>query len=78
MRGEFDQQLIARLNAVGIAGDPCAFADPAYVFRWGSTGACARMNSSGTISPSIASGVRTHFSSGFGRRGVLSFWVVRL
>jgi hypothetical protein len=39
LRGDFDQQLIARLNAVGFAGDPCEFADPAYVFRWGSTGA---------------------------------------
>ena len=37
MRGDFDQKLIARLNAVGVAGDPCEFADPAYVFRWGST-----------------------------------------
>ncbi len=39
MRGDFDQQLISRLNAVGVAGDPCEFAAPAYLFRWGSTGA---------------------------------------
>ncbi len=39
LRGDFDQQLIARLNSRGIAGDPCEFATPAYLFRWGSTGA---------------------------------------
>jgi hypothetical protein len=39
LRGDFDQQLIARLNSLGIAGDPCAVASPSYIFRWGSTGA---------------------------------------
>ena len=39
LRGDFDQQLISRLNGFGIPGDPCAAASPAYVFRWGSTGA---------------------------------------
>jgi glycosyltransferase involved in cell wall biosynthesis len=39
MRGDFDQQLIARLNSLGIARDPCEFATPAYLFRWESTGA---------------------------------------
>lgn len=38
-RGDFDQQLIVKLNAVGIPGDPCSVAGPGYVFRWGSTGA---------------------------------------
>jgi len=39
LRGDFDQQLIARLNGLGYAADPCAVASPSYVFRWGSTGA---------------------------------------
>ena len=39
LRGDFDQQLIARLNTIGPAGDPCHLATPAYIFRWGSTGA---------------------------------------
>ena len=39
MRGDFDQQLIARLTAVGPSADPCSVAEPAYVFRWGSTDA---------------------------------------
>jgi hypothetical protein len=39
LRGDLDQQLIARLYAIGVAGDPCEFADPSYIFRWGSTGA---------------------------------------
>jgi hypothetical protein len=39
LRGDFDQQLSSRLNAVGTPGDPCKFTDPAYVFRWESTGA---------------------------------------
>ena len=39
LRGDFDQQLISKLNAVGIPGDPCSVAGPGYVFRWGSTGA---------------------------------------
>ena len=36
-RGDFDQQIIARLNAVGVAGDPCQWARPSYDFRWSST-----------------------------------------
>ncbi|MBL8808538.1 MAG: glycosyltransferase family 2 protein [Planctomycetaceae bacterium] len=39
MRGDFDQQLIARFTGLGPAGDPCALASSSYVFRWGSTGA---------------------------------------
>ena len=39
LRGDFDQQLIAKLNTVGLLGDPCLVAKPGYVFRWGSTGA---------------------------------------
>jgi hypothetical protein len=39
LRGDFDQQLVARLNGLGIAADPCSVASPSYVFRWGSTGA---------------------------------------
>lgn len=39
LRGDFDQQLIARLNSIGPAGDPCLLAAPSYVFRWSSTGA---------------------------------------
>jgi hypothetical protein len=38
-RGDFDQQLIARLNAIEAPGDPCQFADPSYIFRWGQTNA---------------------------------------
>ncbi|MFM7925469.1 MAG: glycosyltransferase, partial [Planctomycetaceae bacterium] len=38
-RGDFDQQLIARLNAIERPGDPCQFADPSYIFRWGQTNA---------------------------------------
>ena len=38
MRGDFDQQLLARLNATGPPADPSAFAAPGYIFRWGSTG----------------------------------------
>ena len=38
-RGDFDQQLIARLNAIERPGDPCQFADPSYIFRWGKTNA---------------------------------------
>jgi hypothetical protein len=38
-RGDFDQQLIARLNAIEPPGDPCQFADPSYIFRWGQTNA---------------------------------------
>ena len=39
LRGDFDQQLIARLTALGSAGDPCVFTSPSYIFRWRSTGA---------------------------------------
>jgi hypothetical protein len=39
LRGDFDQQLIARFNAAGMASDPCQLAGPSYVFRWSSTGA---------------------------------------
>jgi hypothetical protein len=39
LRGDFDQQLISRLSGLGAHGDPCAIASPAYIFRWGSTGA---------------------------------------
>ncbi len=39
MRGDFDQQLLARLTATGPSGDPCSVAGPGYVFRWGSTDA---------------------------------------
>jgi hypothetical protein len=38
MRGDFDQQLLARLVAVGESADPCSAAEPGYVFRWSSTG----------------------------------------
>ncbi len=39
LRGDFDQQLIARLTAMGQPADPCSVAEPGYVFRWGSTAA---------------------------------------
>jgi hypothetical protein len=39
LRGDFDQQLISNLNAVGLPADPCSFAEPGYLFRWGSMGA---------------------------------------
>jgi hypothetical protein len=39
LRGDFDQQLIARFRELGPAGDPCVLTSPSYVFRWGSTGA---------------------------------------
>ena len=39
LRGDFDQQLIARLNGLGSPADPCSVGNPSYVFRWGSTGA---------------------------------------
>jgi hypothetical protein len=42
LRGDFDQQLISKLNAVGSPGDPCSDAEPGYVFRLGSTGASHR------------------------------------
>lgn len=37
LRGDFDQQLIAKLTATGTPSDPVAVAPPGYVFRWGST-----------------------------------------
>jgi hypothetical protein len=39
-RGDFDQQLIARLHVIEAPGDPCQFADPSYIFRWSQTNAC--------------------------------------
>ncbi|MFM8728208.1 MAG: hypothetical protein ACKON9_24140, partial [Planctomycetaceae bacterium] len=33
-RGDFDQQLFARLNAIEAPGDPCQFADPSYNFAY--------------------------------------------
>ena len=39
LRGDFDQQLIARLSSVGIPGNPRETGPPSYVFRWNSTGA---------------------------------------
>lgn len=39
LRRDFDQQLVARLNSFGSAGDHREFATPAYLFPWGSTGA---------------------------------------
>jgi len=39
LRGDFDQQLIARLYELGLPGDPCSVASPSYIFRWGSTSA---------------------------------------
>ncbi|MFM7869972.1 MAG: hypothetical protein ACKPHU_37625 [Planctomycetaceae bacterium] len=38
-RGDFDQQLFARLNAIEAPGDPCQFADPSYIVRRGQTNA---------------------------------------
>ena len=38
-RGDFDQQLLAKLRReCGPPADPCEAAPPSYVFRWGSTG----------------------------------------
>jgi hypothetical protein len=39
LRGDFDQQLIARLNGLASPGNPCSVESPSYIFRWGSTGA---------------------------------------
>ena len=39
LRGDFDQQLIASLAAIGPPADPFNVAVPGYVFRWSSTGA---------------------------------------
>ena len=39
MRGDFDQQLLARLVAIELPADPCTVSGAGYVFRWGSTGA---------------------------------------
>jgi hypothetical protein len=47
LRGDFDQQLLARLTTVETLGDPCFVAGLGYLFHWGSTGAChgqARMS----------------------------------
>lgn len=38
-RGDFDQQLLARLSRSSAIVDPCRNHPPSYVFRWGSTGA---------------------------------------
>ncbi|MFM7925117.1 MAG: hypothetical protein ACKPJJ_33230, partial [Planctomycetaceae bacterium] len=38
-RGNFDQQLLARLSDIEAPGDPCQFADPSYIFRRGQTNA---------------------------------------
>jgi hypothetical protein len=37
LRGDFDQQLISRLNDIGAPGDPCTVNRPGYMFRWAST-----------------------------------------
>lgn len=37
-RGDFDQQLLARLSQSSATVDPCRTHPPSYVFRWGSTG----------------------------------------
>ena len=39
-RGNFDQQLNARLHAINTPGDTSWLADPSYIFRWGQTNAC--------------------------------------
>ena len=39
MRGDFDQQLLARFTGIGPPADPCSVTEPSYVFRWGSTAA---------------------------------------
>jgi hypothetical protein len=36
-RGDFDQQLLARLSRSSATVDPCQTHPPSYVFRWGST-----------------------------------------
>jgi hypothetical protein len=38
-RGDFDQQLIARLTAIEAPGDPCQLDSPSSIFRWGQTNA---------------------------------------
>jgi glycosyltransferase involved in cell wall biosynthesis len=38
-RGDFDQQLIARLTAIEAPGDPCQLDSPSYIFRWSQTNA---------------------------------------
>lgn len=38
-RGDFDQQFLARLAALGSVGDPLSNHSPSYVFRWESTNA---------------------------------------
>ena len=37
LRGDFDQQLLARLATTGTPADPCSVEPPGYIFRWGST-----------------------------------------
>jgi hypothetical protein len=32
-RGDFDQQLIARLTAIEAPGDPCQLDSPSWIFR---------------------------------------------
>ena len=36
-RGDFDQQLIARLTAIEAPSDPCQLDSPSWIFRWGQT-----------------------------------------
>ncbi len=38
-RADFDQQMMARLDANGRCGDPCDFSPPSYVYRWQTTSA---------------------------------------
>jgi hypothetical protein len=38
-RGDFDQQLIARLTAIEAPGDPCQLDSPSWIFRWAQTNA---------------------------------------
>jgi hypothetical protein len=38
-RGDFDQQLIARLTAIETPGDPCQLDSPSWIFRRGGTNA---------------------------------------
>ena len=38
-RGDFDQQMIARLTAIEAPGDPCQLDSPSWIFRWAQTNA---------------------------------------
>ena len=38
-RGDFDEQLIARLTAIESPGDPCQLDSPSWIFRWAKTNA---------------------------------------